>query len=164
MLYEFGNYLELMRYLIYLTIVVGSALCCVFLLFITDQKTNYGWTMFSNSLKSYGFSGLDIAVISLLPILNIISNTIHLVSFKSEAKRLSKVNVLLSLINEELHKLLGQDLFDSFDNKSTLKGWKLFLFFLYISMIPMIASAMILYAYLFSISCLNEVFRAPLAT
>ena len=74
-LFEFGNYLELMRYLMYLTIVVGSSLCCVFLLFITDRKTNYGWTMFSNSLKSYGFSGLDIAVISLLPILNIISNT-----------------------------------------------------------------------------------------
>ena len=141
--YEFGKCLEMMRYLMYLIIVVGSCLCCILLLFTADRKTNNCWTMFTDDLKSYGFSGLDIAVISLLPVLNIISNTIHLISFRSEAKKLSKVNAMMSLINEDLHKLLGNDLFDSFENKSALKGWNLVVFFLYISLIPMVASAMI---------------------
>ena len=141
--FEFGNFLESIRYLTYLTIVAGSSFGCTFMLFTGDRKTKNWFTTFSDDLRSYGFSGLDIAVIALLPMLNIISNTIHLFSFKSGVKALSKVNVLLSLVNEDLYKLLGHDLFDAIDSKSTMKGWRSYLFFLYVSLIPMIASAMI---------------------
>lgn len=141
--FEFRNVLELIRYLMYLALVGGSIAVFLGVIYTSNRTTNRILNTFNDSLKKYGFSGLDIAVVLLLPFFNIISNTIHLILFKYGAKRLNKLNASLSLINQDLQKLLGNDLFDSFEEQNKPKGLKRYLFLLYVTVIPNIASAMI---------------------
>ena len=55
----------------------------------------------------WGYTTLDILVVSLIPFINLISNTFYLKSFKKTDKNISKICLQLTDLNQELHELLN---------------------------------------------------------
>ena len=139
-LFEFKIIREVIRHLLYVGIVVGAPTCTGVIYY--SAGGNYDpMTTFNKRLKTFGFTGLDVAVINILPFLNIASNTIYFISFKTNVFRINKISSLLFSLNEDIHKILGNDLFDSLEEKKRAKGLKRYWNLISMSVTPLVAAA-----------------------
>ena len=77
-----------------------------------------------------------------MPFLNIVSNTFYLFSFKIVAKRLNKISFLFSSLNNDLYKLLGNDLFNALEVRARPRGLRHYLPQLHASLIPVTAATL----------------------
>ena len=143
--FEFRSSYELMRFMIYLGIV-GATGVINYIVYLNGRsignKTD-PFFIFNKRLKNFGFTGLDVGVLSVLPFLNIASNVGYLISFKMIVHKLNKISLLISSINVELNQLLGNSLFKSLEDKTCPTGLKSYLPQLYAFAIPVTASSMI---------------------
>ena len=141
-LFEFKIVREMIRHLLYVGIVVGAAIC-THVIYITSRRDNDLLSTFNKRLKSFGFTGLDVAVINILPFLNIASNSVYFICFKTNVFRINKISSLLFSLNEDLHKILGNDLFDSLEHMKRVKGLKRFWNLICMSITPLVAAALL---------------------
>ena len=140
--FEFKPVYELIRLFIYLGILAGTGVINFVVLYnVSENKTNPLF-MFNERLKNFGFTGLDIAVLSSMPCLNIASNIFYLISFKTVVKRLNKISLLLSSLNNDLYRLLGNDLFDDLEVRARPRGFKHYLPQIHASLIPVTAATL----------------------
>ena len=141
-LFEFKIVREVIRHLLYVVIVVGAA-TCTGVIYYTSRRDGDPSSTFNKELKTFGFTGLDVAVINILPFLNIASNTVYFLSFKTNVFRINKISSLLVSLNEDLHKILGNDLFESLEEKKRAKGLKRYWNLISISVTPLVAAALL---------------------
>ena len=141
-LFEFKLIFELIRYLVFIIVFLSTGLCpCV--IYSTNKETGNLFSAFKERFQSFGFTGLDIAVINLLPFLNIASNTIYFMSFKAIVFRLNKISSLFLSLNEDFHKLLENDLFDSLEAIEKERGLKYYWNAIYLAFTPLVATVLI---------------------
>ena len=141
-LFEFKPFWELIRYLMFIAVFLASGVCTG-VIYSSSKATGNIFSAFMERLKGFGFTGLDVAVINLLPPLNIASNTIYFFSFKAIVFKLNKISSLLFSLNEDFHKVLKNDLFDSFEEKEKAQGFKFYWNLIYVSVAPLVATVLI---------------------
>ena len=92
-LFEFKIVREMIRHLLYVGIVVGAAICTQVISITSrrDERDDDLLSTFNKRLKTFGFTGLDVAVINILPFLNIASNSVYFICFKTNIFRVNKI-------------------------------------------------------------------------
>ena len=81
------------------------------------QQTGNLLSAVQGILKEYGISGLDTAVMTCLPIVNLISNSIYFISFKNNCTGLNRMSKSLTNIIEEIHVRSGKTISELRDRK-----------------------------------------------
>ena len=145
-LFEFKLIWELIRYFMFMAVFAASN-ACIAVIYSAGKDTGNPFSSFSERLRSFGFTGLDIAVINLLPPLSLVSNAIYFISFKAIVLRLNKISSLLFSLNEDLHKILGNDLFDSLEDREKAKGLRFYWNLVYVSVAPLVATVLITFSF-----------------
>ena len=143
-LFEFKLIWELIRYFMFTAVFAASSVCVGVI--YSSNKGNL-FSSFSERLRSFGFTGLDIAVINLVPPLSFVSNAIYFISFKAIVFKLNKISSLLLSLNEHLHRLLGNDLFGSLENREMAHGFKFYFNLIYVSAAPLLATVLITFSF-----------------
>ena len=94
-------------------------LCFVYISYaqMKRQQTESLITALHGILKEFGISGLDTAVMTCLPIVNLISNSIYFISFKNNCIGLNRMTKSLTNINEEIHIRSGKTISGFRDRK-----------------------------------------------
>ena len=80
-------------------------LCFVYMSYAQTKRQQTGNFMsaFLGIMEEFGISGLDVAVMMCLPVVNYISNGIYFTSFKTNCTGINRMSKLLANVNEEIH-------------------------------------------------------------
>ena len=105
--FKFMPILEYGRYALYL----GMVLLCLSYSVYAQMKIHKTWNFMAalaSSLKEVGISDLDMAVLSCVPFIMIISNSFYFMSFKNDHTGWNKMSKSLSNFNKEVHAYFGK--------------------------------------------------------
>ena len=117
--FEFNPFLEYARHALFFCIPVLSTAYCSYV----NMKQTQIWNPILATIENItrvGISDLDFVCMMSLPMINLVSNSIYLVSFKKDHPGINEICKLLTKINEEIGALAGVSNFTSKAKSSLL--------------------------------------------
>ena len=113
---KFSPFLEYGRHVLCLIMICLSSVYISY----AQMKRQQIWNLFSaieGILKEFGISGLDTAVMTCLPVVNLISNSIYFISFKNNCTGLNRITKSVTKINEDIYVCSGKNISEFRDRK-----------------------------------------------
>ena len=113
---KFNPFLEYGKHVLNF-IMILLCFVCISYVQMKRQQTGNLFSAVQGILSQFGISGLDTAVMTCLPVVNLISNSIYFISFKNNCTGLNRMTKSLTNINEDIYVCSGKNISEFRDRK-----------------------------------------------